>query len=125
MRRLFELMEVTPEHVLVIVTHTALYTDEVQGAYSDALHRQLGGEVVSRENIVHANFAQWAELRQASREPNSPIPPPASLAIRGLEPRPLCHNTVGTCLLTAHFRFSSTCRSPSGRTSRTPSTTSS
>ena len=72
MRRLFELMEVTPEHVLVVVTHTALFTDEVQGAYSDALHGQLGGEVVSRENIVHANFAQGTELRQASREP-SPI----------------------------------------------------
>ena len=71
MRRLFELMEVTPEHVLVVVTHTALFTDEVQGAYSDALHGQLGGEVVSRENIVHANFAQGTELRQA-REP-SPI----------------------------------------------------
>ena len=71
MRRLFELMEVTPEHVLVVVTHTALYADEVQGAYSDALHKQLGGEVVSRENIVHANFAQGTELRQA-REP-SPI----------------------------------------------------
>ena len=71
MRRLFELMEVTPEHVLVVVTHTALFTDKVQGAYSDALHGQLGGEVVSRENIVHANFAQGTELRQA-REP-SPI----------------------------------------------------
>ena len=95
MRRLFELMEVTPEHVLVVVTHTALFTDEVQGAYSDALHGQLGGEVVSRENIVHANFAQGTELRQA-REPSPisaspPVSPYAvSLCVRSL----LCHSTV-------------------------------
>jgi hypothetical protein len=66
MQRLAAAFGATDAHVLVVVTHTMQYNEARKKEYADELFEKLRG-VVLRDNIIHANFANWAELDSDSR----------------------------------------------------------
>ena len=67
MQKIVATLGATVAHVLVVVTHTLQYSEEMRQEYSDKLFQKLRG-VVQRNNIVHANFANWVELSEEAKQ---------------------------------------------------------
>merc|ERR1711907_334639 len=55
------------KHLMVVVTHSILFSDEAKERFSDELHIMLKEHLpnlgtLPREHILHVNFANWDEL---------------------------------------------------------------
>eukprot|EP00298_Acanthocystis_sp_HF-20_P011513 c19433_g1_i1.p1 GENE.c19433_g1_i1~~c19433_g1_i1.p1 ORF type:complete len:289 (+),score=34.95 c19433_g1_i1:26-892(+) len=62
--RMFKLFDIKKEHILVVITHSALYSDDVREKYTKDLSKKLY-EYVRETNIMHVNFVKYSEIDPA------------------------------------------------------------
>ncbi len=62
--KMFQLFQIKPEHVLVVITHSALYSDDVKMEYQHQLFEKLKERHnnVLETNIMHVNFIKATEI---------------------------------------------------------------
>ena len=63
MFRLFQIFDLTPSHVMLLITHSAIYTDEIQNNYAKDLIKHLGSPLLTLKNTHHVNFVTFAHIR--------------------------------------------------------------
>eukprot|EP00466_Bigelowiella_natans_P008490 jgi/Bigna1/88620/estExt_fgenesh1_pg.C_350032 len=62
MIKMFKLFRIKQRHILLVITHSAFYSDKVQDAYREELFRKVKAHVYLK-NIIHVNFLRHEELR--------------------------------------------------------------
>ena len=60
--KMFGLFDIKKENILLTITHSSIYSDDVQETYRKELHDKLK-EHVLLENIFHVNFVKTEEVR--------------------------------------------------------------
>ncbi len=59
--KMFQLFQIQTEHILVVITHSTLYNDDVKLEYQHQLFEKLSDKVLE-SNIIHVNFIKAAEI---------------------------------------------------------------